>query len=84
MLNNWFLNCGAEEDSWESLALKGAQISHTKGNQCWTFIGKTDTEAGAPIFWPPDVKRWLTGKDPDSGKDWRQKEKGGIEDEMAE
>ena len=39
-------------------------------------------------FWPPDVKSWLTRKDPgktekDSGKDWRQKEKGVAEDEMV-
>ena len=41
------------------------------------------TEAETPIFWPPDVKSWLIGKDPDAGKDWRQEEKGKIEDEMA-
>ena len=45
-----------------------------KGNQPWIFIGRTDAEA--PILWPPDVKSWLFGKDPDAGKDWRQKEKG--------
>ena len=42
----------------------------------------TDTEAEAPIVWPPDVKIWLTGKDLDAGKDWRQEEKETIEDEM--
>ena len=47
-----------------------------KGNQLWIFIGRTDAEAEAPILWPPHVKGWLTGKDPDAGKDWRQKEKG--------
>ena len=47
-----------------------------KGNQPWTFIGRTDAEAEAPILWPPDAKSWLTGKDPDVGKDWRQEEKG--------
>ena len=46
------------------------------------FIGRTDAKAEAPILWPPDVKNWLTGKDPDAGKDWRQ-EKGKIEDKMA-
>ena len=51
-----------------------------KGNQSWIFIGKTDAEV--PILWPPDVKNWLIGKDPDAGKDWRQEEKGMIEDEM--
>ena len=43
----------------------------------------TDVEAKTPILWPPDVKSWLIGKDPDSGKDWRQKEKGTTEDEMV-
>ena len=40
-------------------------------------------EAETPILWPPDSKNWLTGKDPDAGKDWRQKEKGMTEDEMV-
>ena len=52
-----------------------------KGNQCSIFIGRTDTEAEAPILWPPDAKSWLTGKDPDAGKEWGQ-EKGVAEDEM--
>ena len=45
---------------------------HSKGNQSWIFIGRTDVEAEAPILWPPDAKKWLIGKDPDAGKDWRQ------------
>ena len=45
-------------------------------------IGRTDAEVEAPILWPPDVMNWLTGKDPDAGKDWRQ-EKGMTEDEMV-
>ena len=49
-------------------------------NQPWMFIGRTDAEAA--IICPPDAKRWLTGKDPDAGKDWRQKEKRVAEDEM--
>ena len=48
-----------------------------KGNQPWIFIGRTDDEAEAPIFWPPDQKSWLIGKDPDVGKDWRQKKEEG-------
>ena len=44
---------------------------------------KDDPEAETPILWPPDVKSWLTGKDPDAWKDWGQKEKGMTEDEMA-
>ena len=40
-----------------------------KGNQSWIFIGRTDAEVEAPIFWPPDAKNWLIGKDPDAGND---------------
>ena len=46
-------------------------------------IGRTDVEAEAPILWPPDANIWLTGKDPDAGKDWGQEEKGATEDEMV-
>ena len=53
-----------------------------KGNQSWIFTGRTDAEAEAPTLWPPDAKNWLTGKDPDPGRDWRQ-EKGMTEDEMV-
>ena len=56
---------------------------HPKGNQSWLFIERTDAEAETPILWPPDVKNWLIGKDPDAGKDWRQEEKGMTEDEMV-
>ena len=55
----------------------------SKGNQPWLFIGTTDAEAEAPIPWPPDVKNWLIGKDPDAGKDCGQEEKGVAEDEMV-
>ena len=55
----------------------------TKGNPSWIFIGRTDAEAEAPILWPPDVKNWLIRKDPDAGKDWRQEEKGTMEDMMV-
>ena len=54
-----------------------------KGNQSWTFIGRTDAKVEAPILWPPDEKSWLIRKDPDTGKDWRQEEKGMTEDEMV-
>ena len=47
------------------------------------FIGRTDAEVEAPILWPPVAKSWLIGKDPDPGKDWRQKEKGAAEEEMV-
>ena len=78
-------NCGAGEDSWESLGLQGDQSLglqvNPKRNQFWILSGRT--EADAPILWPPDVKSWLIGKDADAGKDWRQKEKGAAEDEMV-
>ena len=54
-----------------------------KGNQSWLFIGRTDAEVEAPILWPPDAKNWLTGKDSDAGKDWKQEKKGMTEDEMV-
>ena len=57
---------------------------HPKGDQSWVFIGRTDAEAVTPVLWPPDVKNWLTGKDPDAEKDWRQEEKGMAEDEIVE
>ena len=47
------------------------------------FIGRTDAEAEVPILWLPDAKRKLTGKDPDAGEDWKQKEKWVAEDEMT-
>ena len=54
------------------LDCKEIQSVHFKGNQSWIFIGRTDAEAEIPILWPPGVKNWLLGKDPDTGKDWRQ------------
>ena len=56
---------------------------HLKGDPSWAFIGRTDVEAETPILWPPDVKNWLIGKDPDAGKDWRREEKGMTENEMT-
>ena len=77
------LNCGVGEESWEFLGLKKIQPVYPKGNQPWISIGRTDTKAETPILWPPDVKNWLIGKDPDAGKDWRQEEKGMTEDETV-
>ena len=62
---------------------KKIKLVNPKGNQLWIFIGRTDAEAEAPILWPPDATSWLTEKDPDAGKDWRQEEKGEAEDEMV-
>ena len=54
----------------------------TKGNQAWISIGRTEAAAEVPIFWPHDAKSWLSGKDPDAGKDCGQEEKGDTKDEM--
>ena len=64
------------------LDCKEIQSVNPKGNQPWVLIGRTDAEAETPILWPPDVKSQLIGKDPDAGKDWRQREKGTTEDEV--
>ena len=54
-----------------------------KENQSWIFIARTDAEAETPMLWPPDVKSWLIGKDPDAGKDWDHEEKGTTENKMV-
>ena len=83
--NNWcFWNVVLEKTFESPLDSKKIKSVNLKGNQSWIFIGRTDAEVEAPILWPPNVKRWLTGKDPDAGKDWRQEEKGTTEDEMVE
>ena len=65
------------------LDCKEIQPVHPKVDQSRLFIGMTDAEAETPILWPPDVKNWLTGKDPDAEKDWRWEEKVTTEDEMV-
>ena len=78
------LDCGTWEDShWESLDSKEIKSVNLKGNQPWILIGRTDAEAKAPILWLPDVKSWLTGKDPDTGKDWQQEKKQSKADEIV-
>ena len=74
-------NCGAAEDYWESLDCKNIKPVNPKGNQHWVFIGRTNEEA--PMIWPPDMKYWLIGKDPNAGKDWGLEEKGVTENEMV-
>ena len=81
---NWcFWTVVLEKTSENILNCKEIQPVHPKGNQLWIFIGRTDTEAEAPILWPPYVKNWLIGKDPDAGKDLRWEKKGTTEDEMV-
>ena len=65
------------------LDCKEIQPVHPKGDESWVFIGRTDDKAETLILWPPHVKSWLVGKDPDAGRDWGQEEKGTTEDEMA-
>ena len=69
-------NCGAGEDSESPLGCKEIKPVNPKGNQPWTFTGRTD--ADAPILWPPNSKNQLTGKDLDAGKDWGQEEEEGM------
>ena len=81
---NWCLWTVVLEKTLESpLDCKEIQPVHPKGNQSWIFIGRTDAEAETPVLWPPDVKSWLIGKDPDAGKGWRREEKGTTDDEMV-
>ena len=83
-LKNWCFWTVVLEKTLESLSdYKDIKPVNPKGNQSWIFIGRTDAEAEAPILWPPDAKNWLTGKDPDAGKDWRQEEKLTTESEMV-
>ena len=60
----------------------GTSLVNPQGNQSWIFIGRTETEAEAPVLWPPDVTSQLIRKDPDDGKDWRQMKKRMTEDDM--
>ena len=78
------LYCINLERTLESLLdCKEIQPVHSKGNQSWVFIGRTDAKAETLILWPPHAKSWLIGKDSDAGRDWGQEEKGMTEDEMA-
>ena len=81
---NWcFWTVVLEKTLERALECKEIQPVHPEVNHSLKFIGGTDAEAETPILRPPDVKNWLTGKDPDAGKDWRS-EKGMTEDEMVE
>ena len=83
VLKNWCFWTVVLEKILESpLDCKEIKPAHPKGNQSWRFTGRTHAEAEAPIFWPPDVKSWLTWKDLEAGKDWGQ-QKGITEDELV-
>ena len=81
--NCCFLTVVLENTLESPLDCKEIQPILPKGNQSWIFIGRTDAKAETPILRPPDAKNWLSGKDPDAGKDWRQEEKGMTEDEIV-
>ena len=83
-LKNWcFWTVVLEKPLESPLDCKEIQPVLPKGDQSWVFIGRTDIEAETPILWPPDAKSWLIWKDPDTGKDWGQEEKGTTEDEIV-
>ena len=79
----WFWTVVLEKTHESPLQCKEIKPDNPKGNQPWIFTGRTDGEAEAPLFWPPNVKSWLIREDPDAGKDWRQVEKGMTEDELV-
>ena len=75
VMKNWYLWTKVLEKTLESpLDCKETKPVKSKGNQPWTFSGRTDAET--PILWPPDVKNWLLGKHLDTGKDWRRGRRG--------
>ena len=78
-----FLNWVLQKTLKCPLDWKEIKPVNPKGNQSLIFIRMTDTEIEAPIVWPPNAKNRLIWKDPEAGKDWRQKEKGTTEDEMV-
>ena len=83
-LKNWCFWTVVLEKTLESpLDCKEIKPVNPKGNRSWIFVGKTDAEAKTSILWPSDAKKWLIGKDPEAGKDWRREEKGTTEDEMV-
>ena len=83
-LKNWYFWTVVLEKTLEShLDSKEIKPVNPKENQPRIFIVRTDVESKAPIIWPSDVKSWLTGKDPDTGKDWGQGEKGMTENEVV-
>ena len=73
---NWcFWTVVLEKTRESPLDCKEIKPVNPKGNQSCIYIGRIDAEAKALILWLPDAKSWLIRKDPDAGKDWRQKDK---------
>ena len=83
VLKNWCFWTTVLEKTLESpLDCKEIQPIHPREDQSWVFIGGSDVEAETPTLWPANVKSWLTGKEPDAGKDWGQ-EKEMTDDEIV-
>ena len=83
-LKNWcFWTVVLEKTPESPLDCKELKPVNPKANQSWIFIGRTDAEAEAPILWPLDTKNDSLEKYPDAGQDWRQEEKGTVEEEMV-
>ena len=82
VLKNWCLQIVGLQNTLEShLDWKNIKPVNPKGNQHWVLIRRTKEEV--PMVWPPAMKNWFIGKDPEARKDWGQKEKWATEDEMA-
>ena len=81
---NWYFLTVVSEKTLESL-LDNKEIKpvNPKGSQSWIFTGRTDAESKTLILWPPDAKNWLSGKNPDAGKDWSQEKREMTEEEMV-
>ena len=80
---NWCFQTVVLEKTLESpVDSKEIKPVNPKGDQPWIFIASIDAEAKVPILWPPDVKRWLIGKDPVAWKNWGQEEKEATEDKI--
>ena len=84
MPKNWcFWIVVLEKTLGSPLDFKDINPVHPKGNLPWIFIGRTDAETIALIFWWPEMKNWLIRKHLDAGKYRRQEEKGMTEDEIV-
>ena len=81
--NGCFWTVVLEKTLESPLDCKEIQPVHSEGDQPWDFFGGNDAETETPVLWPSHAKSWLIGKDSDARRDWRQEEKGMIEDEMA-
>ena len=83
VVENWCFRIVLEKTLESPLDSKEIKLVNPKEKKPWITTGRTDAEAEAPIFWPPDMKSQLIGKDPDAGKVWGQEEKEATEDEIV-